>query len=98
MLAHVSSGGTVVLVDTPPVLTVTDSALVARHATVNLLVLHSGRHTLHEIELAVDRLGDGGADVTGAVLNGDRGTNRRYGRYDYYYRYEQPSSSSDADG
>jgi tyrosine-protein kinase Etk/Wzc len=79
-----------VLLDTPPVLAVTDAALVARHAGVNLFVVRSGRHPLREVLTAVRLIGRGGIRVNGFVMNGvrlDRGLGRR-SAYHYQYKYE----------
>jgi tyrosine-protein kinase Etk/Wzc len=81
-----------VLLDTPPVLAVTDAALVARSAGVLLLVLRAGHHPLREIALAVRKLVQSGARVHGAVLN-DVARTGRYardvGRYHYEYRSQR---------
>jgi tyrosine-protein kinase Etk/Wzc len=77
----------VVLVDTPPILSVTDSALVGQHAGVNLLVVRAEEQTAREIELAVKRLVRNGVTVRGAVLNDVRPTLGRYGRSGRYRRY-----------
>lgn len=83
-----------VLVDVPPILAVTDGALVARHAGVNLLVLRAGRHPMREIALALKHLSSGGVRVQGAVLNDVQSTKGgRYGRYSYHYQYEYKSES-----
>jgi tyrosine-protein kinase Etk/Wzc len=76
----------VVIVDTPPVLSVADSALVGRHAGVNLLVLRAGEHTTREISTALNRLVQGGVVVRGAVLNEVRPSlGRRRAWYREYY-------------
>jgi tyrosine-protein kinase Etk/Wzc len=72
VLAAVAKRYDVVLLDTPPVLAVTDATLVARCADVNLLVLRSREHPLREIELALGRFAQGGLTVHGAILNGAR--------------------------
>jgi tyrosine-protein kinase Etk/Wzc len=77
-----------VVVDTPPILSVTDCALVARHAGVNLLVVRSGAGTSGEIATAVKRLRQRGITVHGAVLNDVRPTLGRYGRSGRYRLYE----------
>ncbi len=80
----------VVLVDTPPVLAVTDAALVARHAGVNLLVVRAGKHPMREIAAALRQLGRSGVRVGGIVMNDvrlDRGLGRR-NVYHYQYKYE----------
>ncbi len=94
LLAELSKRYDLVLVDTPPVLAVTDPTLVARHAGVNLLVLRAGAHSVHEITLAVKQLGQGGVRVQGAILN-QVDTNRgRYGRSGRYRRYEYRSETT----
>ena len=87
LLAEAAGRYDVVVVDTPPVLTVTDAALVARHAGLNLLVLRAGQHPAREIALAVRRFEQSGATVQGAVLNDVR-PGSQYGRYGGYRRYE----------
>jgi tyrosine-protein kinase Etk/Wzc len=89
LLADLAARHDVVLVDTSPVLAVTDSALVARRAGVNLLVLRAGRHPPRELAAALRQLGRNGALVHGIVLNDvrlDRGLGRR-NAYHYQYRY-----------
>lgn len=78
----------VVVIDTPPILSVADAAVVGRHAGVNLLVLRAGEHSSHEIALAVKRLVQNGVTVRGAILNEVRASYRRYGRSGRYRRYD----------
>ncbi len=78
----------IVVIDTPPILSVTDSALVGRHAGVNLLVLRAGEHSSDEIALAVKRLVQNGVAVRGAILNDVRPSRGRYGRSGRYRRYD----------
>jgi tyrosine-protein kinase Etk/Wzc len=82
----------IVIIDTPPILAVTDSALVGRHAGVNLLVLRAGEHSSHEIALAVKRLVQNGVTVRGAILNEVRPSHGRYGRSGRYRRYDTRSA------
>lgn len=84
LLAEAGKRYDVVIVDTPAILAVTDPALVARHAGLNLLVLRAGEHPLEEIALSVKRLSQNGAQVGGAILNDVRpGRHGRYHRYEY---------------
>jgi tyrosine-protein kinase Etk/Wzc len=79
----------VVVIDTPPVLAVTDAAIVGRLAGVALLVVRFGMHPVKEIETAAKRLAQAGVNLKGAVLNAipvARGR-LRYGRYKYSYHY-----------
>jgi tyrosine-protein kinase Etk/Wzc len=94
-LSEASALYDLVLVDTPPILAVTDAALIARHAGVNLFVLRAGRHPMREITLAVKRLAHGGARVHGAVLNDVSATRGKYARYSYHYNYEYRSRSDE---
>ena len=94
LLAAVSKRYDLVLVDTPPVLAVTDPALVARHAGVNLLVLRAGAHSIQEIALATKHLSQSGVRVQGAILNEVKEMRGRYGRAGRYYRYEYRSDPS----
>jgi tyrosine-protein kinase Etk/Wzc len=77
----------VVVVDTPPVLSVNDAALVARHAGVTLLVVRSGQHSIHEIDFAVRRLAQSGIRVRGVVLNDVRSASAWEGRVRRYRGY-----------
>jgi tyrosine-protein kinase Etk/Wzc len=90
LLDQASSAYDLVLVDTPPVLAVTDAALVARCAGVNLLVLRSGEHNAREIKVALKRLRHAGAPMHGIIINDALMGASRYGRYGQYgyYRYE----------
>jgi tyrosine-protein kinase Etk/Wzc len=83
VLAAAAQRFDVVLVDTPPTLAVTDPLLVARWASVNLLVLRARQHPIREIALALERYAQTGVTVDGAILNDARAGNG-YGRlYDY---------------
>jgi tyrosine-protein kinase Etk/Wzc len=89
LLAEVSAGYDVVVVDTPPVLAVTDATLVGRLAGVNLLVLRAGRHPMREIAAAVRQAGRAGVRVNGFVMNAVALASglRRGGAYHYQYDY-----------
>jgi tyrosine-protein kinase Etk/Wzc len=88
LLAELGRRYTAVIVDTPPILSVTDSALVGRHAGVNLLVLRAGAHSIGEILSALRRLRQNGVSLKGAILNDLRPAWGRYGRSGHYRRYD----------
>jgi tyrosine-protein kinase Etk/Wzc len=88
LLEEVRGRYAIVVVDTPPILSVTDSALVARHAGVSLLVLRAREQNAREVALAVKRLVRNGVSVRGAVLNDVRPTLGRYGKSGHYRRYD----------
>ncbi len=76
----------IVLIDTPPVLAVTDSALIAHVAGTTVMVLRSGLHTEREIAESLKRLDRAGARVLGGVFNAVPG-NRGGRGFDYQYAY-----------
>lgn len=94
MLGEAALRFDLVIIDTPPLLAVTDPVLVARIAGVNLLVLRGGGHSISEIAQAAKVLEQNGVKAQGAVLNDVRAAHGRYGRYGRYYRYQYASPSS----
>ncbi len=79
-LAELSRRYAVVILDASPILAVSDSALVGRHAGVNLIVLRGGEHSVAEISDALKRLFRSGVTVAGAVLNDVRPSQMRGAR------------------
>jgi tyrosine-protein kinase Etk/Wzc len=75
-----------VIMDTPPILAVTDAAIIARLAGVTLLVLRAGRHPVREVTLALKRLVHSGVRPAGLVFND--ATRRASGSYGYLYQYD----------
>lgn len=85
----------IVIVDAPPVLAVSDAAIVGRMTGATLLVARSGRHPVRELEQTVKRLNQAGVQVKGFVFN-DLDLNRqryRYGYEGYVYRYSYTEKS-----
>lgn len=88
LLADLGQRYSVVVVDTPPILSVSDFTLVGRHAGVNLLVIRPGEHSVGEISYVLKRLVQQGVAIRGGVLNGMRRSIRSYGearRYGGYF-------------
>ncbi|MCD9028707.1 polysaccharide biosynthesis tyrosine autokinase [Luteimonas sp. BDR2-5] len=76
----------IVIVDTPPVLAVTDAAIVASHAGSNLLVTRFGVNQPKEILLTRKRFEQNGVQVKGVIFNAVE--KRATGYYSYgYYEY-----------
>ncbi|WP_194756852.1 polysaccharide biosynthesis tyrosine autokinase [Aliidiomarina indica] len=82
----------IVLVDTPPILAVTDPAIVGRLCGTNLVVARFMKNPVKEIEYTIERFEKSGIEVKGVILNGIERTARSsygYGSYGYYsYGYE----------
>jgi tyrosine-protein kinase Etk/Wzc len=97
-LAEASRQYDLVLVDVPPVLAVTDGAIIAAQAGVNLLVLRAGRHPTREIVAALKAFANAGVQVSGAVVNDvHSAVGSRYGRYAYKYHYHYEYRAADDD-
>jgi capsular exopolysaccharide synthesis family protein len=73
-----------VVIDTPPVLSVTDGVIVARYADAVLLIVRHGKSSKHVVRRARDLLARSGARITGVVLNAiDLNSPEYYGYYGY---------------
>ena len=59
----------IVIIDTPPVLAVTDASLVARMAATTLLVARFDKTSVKEIVNGSKRLQQMGGKVSGTILN-----------------------------
>lgn len=81
-----------VLIDTPPILAVTDAAIVGRHVGTTLMVARYAVNTLKEVETSMSRFEQNGIHVRGVILNSI--FRRATGYQDYgYYEYEYKSDS-----
>ncbi|MBV8042440.1 tyrosine-protein kinase Wzc [Pluralibacter sp.] len=81
-----------VLIDTPPILAVTDAGIVGRHVGTTLMVARYAVNTLKEVETSLSRFGQNGIPVKGVILNSI--FRRASGYQDYgYYEYEYKSDS-----
>ncbi|MBE5202619.1 tyrosine-protein kinase Wzc [Pectobacterium sp. FL60-S17] len=82
----------IVLLDTPPILAVTDAAVISRHAGTSLLVARFEVNTLKEIEVSIRRFEQNGTEIKGVILNAivkRAASYYSYGNYDYYsYEYK----------
>lgn len=78
-----------ILIDSPPVLAVSDATVIGRLAGASLLVLKDGQHPLREIEQSLKTLRHAGVNLRGAVFNqmGRLNSQFGYGRY-YGYSYD----------
>ncbi|MDQ2045216.1 polysaccharide biosynthesis tyrosine autokinase [Pseudoalteromonas sp. 20-92] len=90
LVAEVSAAYDIVIIDTPPILAVTDPAIVSAHTGTTLLVARFGQNHLREIELTRNRFEQNGIDVKGLVFNGVvKKASNAYGYYGYYnYEYK----------
>ena len=82
-----------IILDTPPVLAVADTAALAPLVDGVLLVVGAGTTNRHAVEEALQQLEGVGAHVVGAVLNDARGELERYGGYTQHYSYRDDYAS-----
>ena len=75
-----------IVIDSPPVMAVTDAAVLARDAAGVLFVTSGERTSLEAAETALKVLDDAGARVVGAVLNRAPVSKEAF----YYSRYYRP--------
>lgn len=82
-----------VLIDTPPVLAVTDPSIVGALAGTTLMVGRFGKNTVKEIEVARQRFETAGVEVKGFILNAvEKKASASYGYGYYNYSYESDKS------
>ncbi len=84
LLRHLSSLYDIVLIDSPPVLAVSDTAIFAPQAGTIFMVARSDITTLGELQEANKRLSQSGVFIKGVVFNGFDINKRGYG-YGYQY-------------
>lgn len=78
-----------VIIDTPPVLAVTDPSIVGALAGTTLMVGRFGQNTVKEIAVARHRFEQAGIEVKGLILNAvEKKASSSYGYGYYNYSYE----------
>ncbi len=88
-LAAVSERYDLVIIDTPPILAVTDPAIVGRQCGTTLMVARFQQNPVKELQIAARRLESAGVSVRGAILNAmerKAATEYGYGYYQYSYK------------
>jgi len=89
LLEWASDNYDIVVVDTPPILAVTDPAIVGAHAGTTLLVGRFGQNAVKEIEVTKQRFEQNGIEVKGFILNAVlRTASSHYSGGYYNYSYE----------
>ena len=80
-----------VIIDSPPILAVTDAAIIGRMASATLMVVKAGQHPMRELEQCSKRLLQAGVDIKGIVFNDvpESTSSYGYGKYVYQYSYQK---------
>lgn len=92
LIRELSASHDYVLLDSPPVLAVTDATIIGKLAGTTLVILKSAEHPMREIEETVKRLTGAGIRPRGIVMNqvGQRLGAVGYGNYGHAnYRYDR---------
>lgn len=76
-----------VIIDTAPILAVTDAAIIGNHAGTSLLVVRFGVSQIREVLLAKQRFSQNGVELKGAIFNAVE--RRANGYYSYVYHNYQ---------
>ncbi|MCY0389782.1 polysaccharide biosynthesis tyrosine autokinase [Robbsia sp. Bb-Pol-6] len=82
-----------VIIDTPPVLAVTDATIIGSIAGSSFLVLRSGIHSEREIALAIRKISQSGTRIVGGIFNAMPMRKAKHGKFtggghNYVYSYE----------
>ena len=84
------------LIDSPPVLPVTDAAILSRYADATLMLAAAEKTRRGDLHRAVEKLEQSGTTILGVVLNKvTKQTGRDYG-YGYGYGYKPYQSKATA--
>lgn len=95
MLEHLIPLYDHILIDTPPVLAVTDGIIISQYSGVNLIVARHAKTHMKELELTVNRFEQAGVKINGFILN-DIQASASYGYgYGYNYAYGYKTSKDD---
>ncbi|HHW3984041.1 TPA: polysaccharide biosynthesis tyrosine autokinase [Raoultella planticola] len=86
----------IVIIDTPPILAVTDAAIIGRYAGTTLLVARYEVNTPKEIAVSIRRFEQSGVPIKGCILNGMVKKASSYYGYGYnHYGYSYTDKKSD---
>lgn len=87
LLESISKNYDLVIIDSPPILAVTDAAIIGCLTGAVFMVAKVGEHPMRELEQSVRKLVNAGANVKGIVFNDMPISSSRYGYKNYIYQY-----------
>ena len=88
-----------ILVDTPPMVSVSDALIVAKHCNGAILVVESKLVSYKALQKAKKQLEQTGCRILGAVLNKvDLEEDKYYSRYGYYRYYKKYEDKKESGG
>ncbi|SAP62089.1 tyrosine autokinase [Klebsiella oxytoca] len=93
LISWASQNYDIVVLDTPPILAVTDAAIIGHYAGTTLLVARFEENTVKELEVSFKRFEQSGVAVKGCILNGI--VKKASSHYGYGYNHYGYSYSND---
>ncbi|QCJ71844.1 tyrosine protein kinase [Providencia heimbachae] len=84
MLDSVKNQYDIVVIDTAPILAITDSAIIGKYVGTSLLIAFYGVNTVKDVQLSLKRFKQNDIEITGVILNG---IDARSDDYNYVYEY-----------
>jgi polysaccharide biosynthesis transport protein len=76
-----------ILLDSPPLLAVTDAVILSRLSDGVILIAQAGKTVSDDAKNATNLIRDVDAPILGVILNDVDLSDKRYGYYNYYYNY-----------
>jgi tyrosine-protein kinase Etk/Wzc len=92
MLDQYAAAYDMVIVDSPPVLAVTDPVLIGKHAGATLMVVRHGCHSAAELRESARQLSSGGVTIDGVLLTDVPQRGASYGAYSNYSKKTDKSA------
>lgn len=93
MLKTLSAQYDYIIIDTPPILAVTDASIISQLSGMNLVVSCYAQTQMKELKLAVNRFNQVGTKIDGFILNNISQSFSNYGYgYQYTYEYKLPKN------
>jgi tyrosine-protein kinase Etk/Wzc len=84
LLDHLKPMYDLIIIDTPPILAVTDAAIIGNHSGTGLIVARFGVNQPRELDLAKQRFEQNGVVIKGAIFNAVEKRSTGYYAYAYY--------------
>lgn len=95
LISWASNNYDIIVLDTPPILAVTDAAIIGHYAGTTLLIARFEQNTVKELEVSFKRFEQSGVIVKGCILNGvvkKASSYYGYGYSHYGYSYKDEKS------
>jgi len=89
LLESLSKSYDYVIINSPPVLAVTDATIIGCMCDATLMVVRAGHHPMQDLEQSTKRLTQAGVRLKGLVFNDLPESSYEYNKYAYHYHDEK---------